>query len=341
MITKQQFIDDLSEGDRIDDLFLVKALRVGETKTGKAYLVLTAMDRTGELSGPIWDNVPRFQKILEPGNVVRLKGIVASYQGNKQLKLDDADLVPEDEVDLGVFLASSPFDREEMGLELHKLVHSVENAFLRKLLLRFFNKKTKIWTNFQNAPAAKGMHHAYIGGLLEHSLSVGKLAVAMSEHYAGVDRSLLVSGALLHDIGKLEEMSCERGVIDYTNKGRLKGHLVIGSEMITEAARQIKDFPEDILEELQHLILSHHGKKEFGSPTVPMTVEAILLSFVDDLDAKMNMTEQLRHKIEGSEPVWSDYQRGMERYLYLKGYKDGTEPAPENDDPASRQLSLC
>ncbi|MGL1931168.1 MAG: HD domain-containing protein [Desulfotalea sp.] len=337
-MSKQQFVDKLSEGDRINDLFLVNSIRLGETKTGKAYLVITVSDKTGEISGPVWDNVPHYQGIVIPGNIIHVKGVVASYQNSKQLKLDGAEAVPQDDVDLGDFLVATPFDREEMGLELQHLVHSVEDVFLRKLLLKFFNKNTKMWNVFQDAPAAKGMHHAYIGGLLEHSLSVTKLAVAMAEHYAGVDRSLLLTGALLHDIGKIKEMTYNRGVVNYTSVGRLKGHLVMGSEMVAEFAAEIKDFPTERLEELQHLILSHHSKQEFGSPIVPMTVEAILLGFVDDIDAKINITEQLRHKMDTPEAQWTDYQRGMERFLYLKGYQN--ESGNDKDDPAIRQLSL-
>jgi 3'-5' exoribonuclease len=227
-----------------------------------------------------------------------------------------------------------------MAVELHNLIRSVGDPYLKKLLAHFF-KKSDWWERFQEAPAAKGIHHAYVGGLLEHSLSVAGIADFLSSHYQGVDRSLLIAGALLHDIGKLVELTMEGGVVDYTVQGRLKGHLVIGSEMVAQAAAKIADFPEDVLAQLQHLILSHHGRQEFGSPTVPMTVEAFILSFLDDLDAKMNITEQLRRKMAGAEMSWTEYQRALERYLYLGGLdKKDAEPEDSRPDSGGRQPSL-
>ena len=226
-----------------------------------------------------------------------------------------------------------------MADELQVLLRTIKNPFIRKLLNYFFNK-SDWWPKFQEAPAAKGIHHAYIGGLLEHSLSVAQLCHFMAEHYEGVDHSLLLAGALLHDIGKLEELKTESGVIEYSVAGRLKGHLVIGSEMVSEAAGRIKGFPKELLAQLQHLILSHHGRQEFGSPTVPMTVEAFVLSFVDDLDAKLNLTEQLRRKMKSADMSWTDYQRTLERYLYLGGFEEKPvreakeQPAPPRSQPS-------
>ncbi len=171
-------------------------------------------------------------------------------------------------------------------------------------------------------------------------MSVARLADTMAQHYQGVDRSLLVAGALLHDIGKLEELEMKVGAVEYTNSGRLKGHLVIGSEMIASAALRIKDFPGDILEQLQHLILTHHGRQEFGSPTVPMTLEAFILSFLDDLGAKVNQIDHLRSKLTSDEKQWSDYQRTLERYLFLNRIKDEVGDCPVSDNGAERQLSL-
>jgi len=280
---KSIFVDRLKQGERIDELFLVKSARLSETKAGKPYLILIVMDRSGEVSGPVWDNALEVQKLCNPGEIVRVTD-------NLQLKVDSILSVPKSMVELGDYFPVSPKNRQKMVDELQVLFRTIENPYLKKLLNYFFNK-SNWWLKFQEAPAAKGIHHAYIGGLLEHSLSVAQLCHFMAEHYEGVDHSLLLAGALLHDIGKLEELRTKNGVVEYTVAGRLKGHLVIGSEMVNEVAGQIKDFPKELLEQLQHLILSHHGRQEFGSPTVPMTVEAFVLSFVDDLDAKMNLTE--------------------------------------------------
>ncbi len=339
-MVKSQFVEQLKERDRLDGIFLVKSVRQAETKTGKPYLVVTVMDRTGEIGGPIWEDVEHYSRICQPGEIVRLRGVVRSFQGLLQLKIDDAERVGFDEIDLAFFLPCTKRDREEMALEFQKIIHSIEDPFVRKLLLKFF-RKGNTWQKFQEAPAAKGIHHAYIGGLLEHTLSVTQIADQLCEHYQGVDRSLLLAGAMLHDIGKLEELEIQKGVIDYTSRGRLKGHLVIGSEMVGKAASEMEDVPLARLEQIQHLILSHHGRQEFGSPTVPMTVEAFLLSFLDDLDAKMNVTEQLRYKIDNGEMQWTDYQRSLERFLFLGGLgTNGERKSEDQTDGLSRQQSL-
>ncbi len=336
---KNIFVTDLTEGDRFTDIFLVKNVKLGETRAGKPYLVVTVMDKSGDVSGPVWDNVPAMQKICVVGEVVQLTGTVQSYRDVVQLRIEDATQIAQDGIDLGHFYPASPRSIGEMTDELQTLVQSVTNPFLRKLLDHFF-KKGDWWPSFCEAPAAKGIHHAYIGGLLEHSLSVAGIADFLAGHYAGVDRSLLLAGALLHDIGKLEELKMEKGLVEYTVRGRLKGHLVIGSEMVGRAAGKIRDFPDELLERLQHLILSHHGRQEFGSPTVPMTVEAFILSFLDDLDAKMNITEQLRRKMDDKEMSWTEYQRSLERYLYLGGFADKEREAVESRPASSRQPSL-
>ena len=337
---KHIFVDQLKQGERLDELFLVKSARLSETKAGKPYLILVVMDRSGEVSGPIWDKALEVQKLCTPGEIIRVAGLVQSYRDSLQLKIDSVLPVVRSAVELGDFFPVSLKNIKEMADELQALLRAIQNPYLKKLLNYFFNK-SDWWPEFQESPAAKGIHHAYIGGLLEHSLSVAQLCHFMADHYEGVDHSLLVAGALLHDIGKLEELKAENGVVEYTVAGRLKGHLVIGSEMIGKAAAQIKDFPEELLEQLQHLILSHHGRLEFGSPTVPMTVEAFVLSFVDDLDAKMNQTEQLRRKMKSGEKGWTDYQRTLERYLYLGGFEEKLQPS-EDDEPGHslRQPSL-
>jgi len=314
--------------------------KMGETRAGKPYMTLTVMDKSGEISGPVWDNAEQLHTLCAPGQVVQIAGMVQSYRESLQLKINDIQQVSQKETDLGDYLQASLKNREEMAADVQKIINSLSDPSLKKLLKHFFQKSD--WaTMFQTAPAAKGIHHAYIGGLLEHSLSVAQIADLLSGHYEGLNRSLLIAGALLHDIGKLKELAVDGGIVDYTAKGRLLGHLVIGSEMVASAAARIKDFPESTLEQLQHLILSHHGRKEFGSPTVPMTVEAFVLSFLDDMDAKMNLMEQLRRKMETEELSWTDYQRSLERYLYLGGFEKNA-PLDDEEEPENgcRQPSL-
>lgn len=337
-IVKSVFVDQFSEGDRFDDLFLVKSSRLSETRAGKPYMLLTVMDKTGEIGGPVWDQAEERYPFCQAGLFIRMKGVVQSYQNKIQLKVDNLCSIGESDVNPADFMVASVRDLGVMAEELQELVLTIKNPFLKNLLQQFF-KGGGYWEKFQTAPAAKGIHHAYVGGLLEHALSVGKLADAMASHYDGVDRSLLISGALLHDIGKLEELEMELGIVSYTDCGRLKGHLVIGSEMIAVAAAKIKEFPCELLDKLQHMILSHHGRLEFGSPTVPMTVEAFILSSIDELDAKMNLMEQLRRKLDESTHSWSDYQRSLERYLFLDGLQVEEPEMTEPEVPA-RQPKL-
>jgi 3'-5' exoribonuclease len=337
---KRCFVDQLKDGDRIDDPFLVKSARLAETKAGKPYLILTVMDKTGEISGPVWDNALQLAEKCQPGCFIHLSGQIQSYREKLQLKVDSVDRLDPGDVDPADFVAVSRMSIDEMADGLQDIVRSVQNPFIKKLLQRFF-KKGDEWEAFQKAPAAKGIHHAYVGGLLEHCLSMARVADFLSSHYPGVDRSLLLAGVLLHDIGKLKELQAETGLIEYTPEGRLKGHLVIGSELVAMEASTIRDFPQEMLTQLQHLILSHHGRQEFGSPTVPMTIEAFLLSQIDEMDAKMNLMEQLRRKMTEKGFKWSEYQRPLERYLYLNSLEEQEKPETPVDPPSpSRQQSL-
>lgn len=336
---KNRFIADLHEGERVDDLFLVKTAKLAETRAGKPCLFLDLADRTGEIGGPVWENAEQVAEFSQKGSFLHLKGQVQSYRDKLQLRIEELDQVSRDDVSLADFVLASRYDLEEMAAEIQKIIASVEDSWVRKLLQRFF-KKGKIWERFQVAPAAKGIHHAYVGGLLEHCLSMARVADMLSHHYPGVNRSILLAGVMFHDLGKIEELQEQTGVVDYTSVGRLKGHLVMGSEMVAEEAAKIKDFPEDVLIHIQHLILSHHGRLEFGSPTVPMTPEAFLLSFIDDLDSKMNLIEQLRHKHKGDGQEWTDYQRSLERFLYLGPLREKRSAEEEAMEPQQRQKSL-
>ncbi len=338
---KNRFIEDLVEGESFNDLLMVKNARLGETRAGKPYLVLTLGDRSGELSGPIWDNAERYQSLCVPGAILNVRGLVQTYNDKLQLKIDKVSVADEQSYEPEAFVAASHRETSAMQDELRKLIDTVQNGFLRTLLSQIFlNSNTgKI---YQLSPAAKGIHHAYMGGLLEHSLSMAHVSVLLADHYEGIDRDLLLAGALLHDIGKTVELENATGVIDYTDTGRLKGHLVIGCEMIGREAERIKDFPEELLTQLQHLVLSHHGRQEFGSPVVPMTAEALLLSFIDDMDAKMNLVEQLRRKVKSGGMQWSEYQRSLERYLLLKPLSEqhGTDLQMNEESVSGKQRTL-
>ncbi len=317
---RNRFVEEFQEGERFAEIFLVKSSRLSETRAGKPYLIIEVADKSGEINGPVWENAEKFTDMCKAGNFIHLKGQVQSYRDKLQLRIEDIQPVDKADVSLADFVPSSQFDIGEMAEEIEKIITSVENKWVRNLLKNFFSRGD-IWEKFQHAPAAKGIHHAYAGGLIEHCLSMAKLVDMLAGHYQGVDRSILMAGVFFHDIGKLWELQDEGGLIDYTVSGRLKGHLVMGSEMVAEEAAKIKDFPQETLVHIQHLILSHHGKLEFGSPTLPMTPEAFILSFIDDLDSKMNLIDQLRRKLKADGPQWTDYIRSLERYLLLEPYE--------------------
>jgi 3'-5' exoribonuclease len=313
----------------------------GETKAGKPYLSLTLMDATGEVPCRVWDNADQLMGQCPVGAIVSITGQAQSYKGILQLKIDTIKRVSEDEVDLSLFVPSTSGDIKLMSKELLRIIGSVENHFLKELLLALFSQKS-LMRDFQKAPAAKAMHHAYVGGLLEHTLAVTRLAEQICPLYPLLDRSLLIAGALLHDLGKLEEFDFSSYPADYSDSGRLVGHMVLGIEMIQEKINEITGFPKELALQLKHLILSHHGRHEFGSPSLPMMTEAFVLNFLDDLDAKVNYMGRLAERVEGDDYQWTDYQRNLERFLFVKGHQsdDSTQPTAEDADIDPRQHRL-
>lgn len=334
---KQKYIESLNEGEQVDDLFMVKAAQLSTTRAGKSWLRLELMDKTGEISAPVWENAEGAAEICRPGTALRCAGQIGSWQGSLRFDMKQFAVVSPSEVDLSAFLPATRACRRELARDLQKLLVSVADESLSELLKQFFGPGP-MYDAFKIAPAAKGVHHACVGGLLEHSLSVAKVVDMLTGHYPGINRDLVVSGALLHDIGKMREMGFEGAVVLYTPEGRLKGHITIGIEMIGEAVAKLKHFPRETLNQLQHLILSHHGRNEYGSPVVPMTPEAFLLSMADELDARMNMIENLRVKLDSGVWTMTEYQRLLERYLYLSGYEK--QPGEKENQPRRNQPSL-
>ncbi len=335
---KERFIQNMKDGEQVDELFMVKSVRLAETRAGKPYLSLIFADKSGEIGGPAWDNAEALEPICRVGEVVRVRGMVQTYRDKLQLKVDDIKGVDGLTCEMNDFVASSSRNPASMEAELGERIGEVKDPFISRLLKKIF-MKTEVGQRFQRAPAAKGIHHAYRGGLLEHSLSMARVASLLADHYQAIDKDLMIAGALLHDIGKTVELQDDVGVIEYTDIGRLKGHVVIGSEFILKTAEEIKDFPKELLIHLQHLVLSHHGKQEFGSPVVPMTAEALLLSFIDDMDAKMNLIDKLSTKVKSTEPTWSDYQRSLERHLLLRPMP-GTAEVSLSEEEADASESI-
>jgi 3'-5' exoribonuclease len=326
MAEKNVFIAELCEGQQVRDVFLVARKNLAETKVGKPYLALTLMDRSGEIEARIWDNAASFDAHAQVGNFVIAQGIAKSFRDQLQLGVVFLEKVDKEAVTLADFMPASKRDKTAMQEELAAVIASIQDAGVQKLLQKIFSGETL--ELFSTAPAAKKMHHAYIGGLLEHTLSVTALADGLACHYPELDRDVFLAGALLHDLAKIREFSFSSLPFDYTDQGRLLGHLVLGVQMVQEAAAGIEELSPEMLDQLCHLILSHHGRHDFGAPVLPMTQEALLLHHVDDIDAKMNYTDQLREKMSEPGHQWSDYQRPLERFLYLKPLEEGAGAAP-------------
>ena len=311
------FIADLRDGQQANDLFLVSRKNYAETKAGKPYLALTLMDRSGEIEARVWNGAERLNRLTEVGMIVVVQSQVKLFRDQLQLNITSLQVQETDQVSLEDFMPTSRRSSGEMEAELTGLLESTADTHLDQLLKNIFHGD--LLRQFLSAPAAKMMHHAYLGGLAEHTLSVTGLALKMCEQYPDLDRDLLLAGALLHDIGKIEEFDFSTVPFAYTDSGRLVGHLVLGSEMVRKQAQGIAGFPAGRLDHLIHLILSHHGRYEFGSPCLPMTMEAIVLHHLDDIDAKMNFIGRLSEQVDADKYQWSDYQRTLERFLLLRG----------------------
>lgn len=335
IIQKNIFITDLQDGQQVHDLFLVSRKNYAETKAGKPYLALTLMDKSGEIEARVWDNAKQLNQHAEVGRIVLIQSQANLFRDQLQLKITSLQALETDQVSLKDFMPTSRRSTGEMDSELTGLLESITNPHLGQLLNKIFENDLR--KEFLIAPAAKMMHHACLGGLAEHTLSISGVALKMCEHYPALDRDLLLAGSLLHDIGKIEEFDFATVPFSYTDSGRLVGHLVIGSEMVRKQAEKINDFPADLLHRLIHLILSHHGRYEFGSPCLPMTMEAILLHHLDDIDAKMNYMGRLSEQVDADEYQWSDYQRPLERFLLLRGQSEKDSVHPEDQQKKNQQ----
>jgi 3'-5' exoribonuclease len=310
-------VRELVDGRDVVACFLVHDKQRKETKSLKPYLHLVLGDRTGTIDAKIWDDAERFDRLFTAEDVVGVRGRTSTYNGRIELTVTALTPVELGEDDLELFIPASPRDRTVMGKELELLVESVADPALRLLLQRMTGRSTAVGKRYRLHPAAKRNHHAYLGGLLEHSLSVALAADALCAHYrrqgARVERDLLVAGALLHDVGKVRELAASR-TIAYTDEGQLLGHILIGLQMVTREAEQIPGFRADCLLHLQHLIASHQGRHEWASPKVPQTLEALILHYADDLDSKLNPAMGLLREV--GDGGWSPYDRGLERALF-------------------------
>ncbi len=311
---KTQFVCDIQERDLIDTLFLVRQKITALAKNGKPYLTLKLMDRTGEIEARVWERVEELSDRIQKDDFLHIRGKANVYLGKMQLVVQEADQVPEGEVSLEDFLPVCGRSQEEMLAELQQQVASIADPYLKSLMGKFL-EDAAFMTAYRQAPAAKTMHHVYLGGLLEHSLAIAGLVDDVSRRYPGLNRDLLLVGALLHDIGKTRELDYARS-FDYTDEGKLLGHIVIGAQMVQDKIRQVEGFPPKLETLLVHLMLSHHGQYDYGSPKRPKTLEAVILNFLDDLDSKINGVRTHLDRETEMEGDWSSYHRLYDRYFY-------------------------
>ncbi len=314
-------IKDLKKNDEnIIGFYLISSLEEKQTRQGKAYLDLTLSDKTGSINAKLWD-YDKTKHFFGAGDIIKAKGKIQEFGGKLQYIIERIRKAePADNVDKNDFIKTSPRDFDEMCEELDAVINSVRNPYLNKLLKIIFSGEKL--ERFKTLPAGKAWHHAYVHGLLEHTLEIVKICNLVATFHEEIDRDLLVTGALLHDFGKTEELEGTTE-FSYTDKGKLLGHIVIATLDIEKAAAQIPDFPEELKMQVEHLVLSHQGKLEFASPVVPKTIEAIALYHADELSAKTNAYKYAIEAEANNQGNWTNFVRLAETDLYIKNKPRG------------------
>ncbi len=320
---KTKFITHYVANELVDTSFLLQRKEIRFKKTGGEYLFLVLADKTGTLSGFMWENSEVFKDKVDSGDIIHVNGLTREYNGALQVTVHKVRKLAPDSCDIADFVRSTEKNTEEtFETFLELLREEVRMPPLRALLETVFSDPV-IRGRFVNHPAAKALHHAYIGGLLEHTLSVAQLCLKISEHYPGLNRSLLLAAAAVHDLMKVDELSCGKS-FDYTDEGRLLGHITMNALYLDRKMRDLPDFPESLRTELLHTVLSHHGELEFGSPKRPKTVEALVLSYADDLDAKVQAFREAAAQ-PGENERWTPFNTNFQRFLFRHSTPDSEE----------------
>ncbi|RLC50168.1 MAG: 3'-5' exonuclease [Candidatus Cloacimonadota bacterium] len=295
--------------------FLVTQKELRQDKNDNYFIRLKITDKTGSITGNVWNNAKPISEMFEEGDVIKIKAKVVSFNTQIQLSITKIRKMENEEFDLTNFLETTTKDIDELSEKLFSYIDNLENEYLKKLLLIIFEDK-EFFNLFAKAPAAKNWHHNYIGGLLEHTVSVVQICDFASKMYP-VNKDILITGAILHDIGKVFEYNVKT-VIDFSVQGRLIGHIPLGDQFVCEKAAAVNNFPEDLLMKIRHLILSHHGEYEKASARLPQTIEAVVLHYADNLDAQTVGVKQLIEANQNPNAKWTEFDRLNERYYYLK-----------------------
>lgn len=307
-----KYIEDFKEDERILGHYLCKQKQTLKSKSGKSYYSLKLQDRTGIIEAKVWDLNHDIQN-FEAQDVIKIDGTALMYQNNLQLKVVKIRKSQEGEYIEADYIPTTDKNVEVLMSQIEDFITSVKDMYLKTLLENIFIKDAAISKSIKSHSAAKTLHHAYMGGLIEHVVAVTGICDYLSTRYKFINRDLLIAGSLLHDIGKLIELS-PFPANDYTDQGELLGHIVIGVEMVNDHARQIPDFPEETLYLLKHLIVSHHGELEFGSPQKPKTIEAMVLHSADSTDSKIKMFEESFSKAD-DKSLWVGYHNLLQRNM--------------------------
>lgn len=325
MARSKVFIADLEDNSVVESTFLLAAKSIRETRSGDPYLSMTLQDRTGTIEVRAWDNALVLDKRADIDDFVAIRGRVSSYRDNLQITLNDLERVDDAGVDLADYMPHSRWSADLLFDELRELIESsIESAEVRRFLDALLDDEN-FATRYKQAPAAVTNHHNFLGGLLEHTLSMARLGLQMARHYQTyypglVDSDLVVAGVVLHDMGKIEELSYRRS-FDYTTEGRLVGHIARGAEIVGQVAGALQPpLDAELVTHLKHLVLSHHGRLEYGSPVTPRTAEAMILHFLDLIDSRMNMCwNACEPLMTGDEKAggWSDYRRALEGFMFV------------------------
>lgn len=303
------YINTLHEGDNISEIYFCKSKIVAQSKAGKTYYSLTLQDKTGTIDGKIWDLSNAIEH-FEAKDYIKVSGQITSFNNSLQFNIRRAQRADEGQYDVSDYMPTSDYDIEEMYSELTGFIGSVQEPHLKKLLEIFFIEDTAFAKKFKLHSAAKSVHHGFIGGLLEHTLSVTRLCDFYAKNYPMLNRDLLITASICHDIGKVYELS-DFPENDYTDEGNLLGHIVMGTMMVRDKANTIEGFPHTLLGQLEHCILAHHGKLEFGSPKKPGLMEAMALSYADDTDAKMESFKEILNSNPDNND-WLGFQKFFE-----------------------------
>ena len=327
---KDFFLSDCArfENKVIVSSFVVIAKQIKPKKNGGPYLALILGDRSGHIEAKMWDNVEDALDAFEPDDFLKVKGLVNKFKNRFQLTVHKLHKLADSEVDFADYLPKTTKDVDELWRTLQEFVSSFRNPYL-KMLIEAFMADSLVAAGYRNAPAAKSMHHAYIGGLLDHVVSLFRSCDLIARNYPQIDRDLLLAGAFVHDIGKIHELSYSR-TFAYTSRGQLLGHMVIGLEMLHEKLSGMPSFPAELKTLLEHLIISHHGQYEFGSSKLPMFPEALMLHYLDDLDSKMESMRAHFEREAESDSSWTSYNHSLGRTLLNAGKflkEDGTRQA--------------